>query len=199
MHGWWFEPWHDKTNKMTVRPAKTQISLGVHPVWSESLLSAWRNIRTLATNWADSEDSDQTGWNPGRFAHFPVRPWVFSPTFPFAPSCFSPGSFRPLSRSPLSHFAHFPFAPASFRPPYKILFLVLLFRSQKWYKALIFLLIDEFWLTYYKRWKKKQTKKTTAFYAVFRKVIQQCSYVNRNPDLFSAFCVRISHELLWHL
>ena len=28
------EPRHDKTNKMTVRPAKTQISLGIRPVWS---------------------------------------------------------------------------------------------------------------------------------------------------------------------
>ena len=27
-----FEPPHDKTNKMTVRTAKTQISLGIHPV-----------------------------------------------------------------------------------------------------------------------------------------------------------------------
>ena len=35
-----FEPPHDKTNKVTVRPAKTQISLGIHPVWSESLLYA---------------------------------------------------------------------------------------------------------------------------------------------------------------
>ena len=26
------EPWHDKTNKVTVCPAKTQISLGIHPV-----------------------------------------------------------------------------------------------------------------------------------------------------------------------
>ena len=26
------EPPHDKTNKMTVRPAKTQISLGIRPV-----------------------------------------------------------------------------------------------------------------------------------------------------------------------
>ena len=26
------EPRHDKTNKMSVRPAKTQISLGVRPV-----------------------------------------------------------------------------------------------------------------------------------------------------------------------
>ena len=34
------EPPHDKTNKVSVRPAKTQISLGIHPVWSESLLSA---------------------------------------------------------------------------------------------------------------------------------------------------------------
>ena len=28
------EPPHDKTHKMTVRLAKTQISLGIHPVWS---------------------------------------------------------------------------------------------------------------------------------------------------------------------
>ena len=27
------EPPHDKTNKMTVRPAKIQISLGIRPVW----------------------------------------------------------------------------------------------------------------------------------------------------------------------
>ena len=56
-----FEPWHDKTNKVSVRPAKTQISLGIRPVWSESLLSAWRNIGALATHWAHSKDSDQTG------------------------------------------------------------------------------------------------------------------------------------------
>ena len=31
------EPPHDKTNNMTVRPAKTQISLGIRLVWSESL------------------------------------------------------------------------------------------------------------------------------------------------------------------
>ena len=33
-----YEPPRDKTNKMTVRPAKTQISLGIRPVWSESSL-----------------------------------------------------------------------------------------------------------------------------------------------------------------
>ena len=55
---------HDKTNKVTVRPVMTQISLGIRPVWSESLLSAWKNIGSLATHWAHSEDSDQTGQMP---------------------------------------------------------------------------------------------------------------------------------------
>ena len=45
-----YEPRHDKTNKMSVRPAKTQISLGIRPVWSESSLSAWRNLGSLATH-----------------------------------------------------------------------------------------------------------------------------------------------------
>ena len=50
------EPPHDKTNKMTVRPAKIQISLGIRPVWSEYSLSAWRNLGSLASHWAHSED-----------------------------------------------------------------------------------------------------------------------------------------------
>ena len=33
------EPPHDKTNKMAVRLAKSQISLGIRPVWSKSSLS----------------------------------------------------------------------------------------------------------------------------------------------------------------
>ena len=44
-----------------MRPAKTQISLGIRPVWSESSLSAWRNLGSLVTHWAHIEDSDQTG------------------------------------------------------------------------------------------------------------------------------------------
>ena len=47
-----------------LRPAKTQISLGFRPVWSESPLSAWRKLGSLATHWAHSEDSDQTGRMP---------------------------------------------------------------------------------------------------------------------------------------
>ena len=56
-----FEPRLDKTNKVSVCPAMTQISLGIRPVWSESSLSAWRKLGSLATHWAHSEDSDQTG------------------------------------------------------------------------------------------------------------------------------------------
>ena len=61
------EPPHEKANKMTVRPAKTQISLGIRLVWSESSLSAWRKLGSLATHWAQSEDSDQTGQSDQSF------------------------------------------------------------------------------------------------------------------------------------
>ena len=53
-----------------MRPAKTQISLGIRPVWSESSPSAWRNLGSLTTRWAHSEDSDQTG-------RMPRLIWVF--------------------------------------------------------------------------------------------------------------------------
>ena len=62
-----------KPAKWHVHPAKTQISLGISicPVWSESLLSAWRKLGSLATLWAHNEDSDQTGWMPRLI-------WVFA-------------------------------------------------------------------------------------------------------------------------
>ena len=47
-----------KPTKWHVRPAKTPNSLGIRPVWSESLLSALRKRGSLATRWAHSEDSD---------------------------------------------------------------------------------------------------------------------------------------------
>ena len=55
---------HDKTNKVTVRPAKTQISLGIHPVLSESSLCAQWVAKDPSFLHADSEDSDQTGRIP---------------------------------------------------------------------------------------------------------------------------------------
>ena len=66
-----------KPTKWHVHPAKTQISLGIRPVWSESSLSAWRKLWSLASHWAHSKDSDQTGRMPrliwgfaGRIYHF---------------------------------------------------------------------------------------------------------------------------------
>ena len=58
------EPPHDKTNKMSVRPAKTQISLGIRPVWSESSLCAQWVAKDPRFLHADREDSDQTGRMP---------------------------------------------------------------------------------------------------------------------------------------
>ena len=43
---------HDKTNNVAVHPVKTQISLSIRPVWSESALSTWRKLWSLATHWA---------------------------------------------------------------------------------------------------------------------------------------------------
>ena len=60
-----------KPTKWHVRPAKTQISLGIRPVWSESSLSAGRKCGSLATHWAHSDDSDQTG-------RMPRLMWVFA-------------------------------------------------------------------------------------------------------------------------
>ena len=57
--------------KWHLRPAKTQISLGIRPVWSESSLSAWRKLGSLPTHWAYIEDSDQTG-------RMPRLIWVFA-------------------------------------------------------------------------------------------------------------------------
>ena len=72
-----FEPPRDKTNKMTLRPAKTQISLGIRPVWSESSLCTQWVAKDPSFLHADSEDFDQTGRMPrliwvfdGRTCHF---------------------------------------------------------------------------------------------------------------------------------
>ena len=66
-----------KPTKWHVRPAKTQISLGIRPVWSDFSLFAWRKLGSLTTHWAYSEVSDQTGrtlrlvWVfAGRTCHF---------------------------------------------------------------------------------------------------------------------------------
>ena len=52
------EPPRDKTNKVSVRRAKTQISMGIRPVWSESSLCTQWVAKDPSFLYADSEDSD---------------------------------------------------------------------------------------------------------------------------------------------
>ena len=66
-----------KPTKWHVRPAKTQVSLDIRPVWSESSLCTQCVAKGPSFLHADSEDSDQTGRMPrliwvfaGRRCHF---------------------------------------------------------------------------------------------------------------------------------
>ena len=58
-----------KQTKWPVRPVKTQICLGIRPVWSESSLSAWRNFGSLVTHWVHSE-SLSLHWAHRSFCQF---------------------------------------------------------------------------------------------------------------------------------
>ena len=61
----------DQPGHPPVYPAKTQISLGIHPVWSESsLYSQWVAKGPMFLH-ADSKDSDQTG-------RMPRLIWIFA-------------------------------------------------------------------------------------------------------------------------
>ena len=60
-----------KPTNWHVRPAKTQISLGIRPVWSESSLCAQWVAKDPSVLHADSEDSDQTG-------RMPMLIWIFA-------------------------------------------------------------------------------------------------------------------------
>ena len=62
-----------KPTKWHVRPAKTQISLGIRPVWSESSLSAWRKLGPFATHWAHSEDWSDWADAQADLSHLWVR------------------------------------------------------------------------------------------------------------------------------
>ena len=62
-----------KTNKMSVRPAKIQINLGIRQIWSESSLCAQWIAKDHSFLHADSEDSDQTGRMPRLICVFAGR------------------------------------------------------------------------------------------------------------------------------
>ena len=80
------EPRHDKTNKMSVHPAKTQISLGIGPVWSVfpiRMKKAWvlsyplSAQRRLWSDWADAQADLSLCWAHSHFVGF-VMSWLKS-------------------------------------------------------------------------------------------------------------------------
>ena len=89
-----------KLTKWHMRPAKTQISLGILPVWSESSLSALRNIGSLATHWANSEDSDQTGRMPRLIRVFDGRTLIFCWFVMMRLILFPPPHHHPRDKNP---------------------------------------------------------------------------------------------------
>ena len=64
------EQHRDKTNKVTVRSAKTQINLGIRPVWSVFALRM-KKVWVLGYPLSAQRRSDQTGWMPRLI-------WVFA-------------------------------------------------------------------------------------------------------------------------
>ena len=66
----WAASWQNQQNGMCTQ-RRLRSALGICPVWSESSLSAWRKLGSLATHSAHSEDSDLTGWMPS-----PI--WIFA-------------------------------------------------------------------------------------------------------------------------
>ena len=68
-----------KPTKWHVRPAKTQISLGICPVWSESSLSTWGKLKSLAiirvhlslwSDWVDAQADLSLHWVQRSFCWF---------------------------------------------------------------------------------------------------------------------------------
>ena len=77
-----YEPPHDKPNKMTVHPEKTQISLGIRPVWSVfsvrmkvALVLSYRESaqRRLWSDWAGTQADLSLRWAHSHFVAFVVR------------------------------------------------------------------------------------------------------------------------------
>ena len=76
------EPSRDKTNNVVVRPAKTQISLGIRPVWSVfavRMKKAWvlsypvSAQRRLWSAWADAQADLSLRWTHTHFVGFVTR------------------------------------------------------------------------------------------------------------------------------
>ena len=82
----YFKPYRDETNKVAVRPAKTQISLGIRPVWSVfavRMKETWvlsyplSAERRLCSDWADAQADLSLRWAHTHFVGFVTRRLIF--------------------------------------------------------------------------------------------------------------------------
>ena len=86
-----YEPRHDRTNKMTVRPAKTQISLGIRPIWSVfavRMKKAWvlsyplSALQRLWSDWANAQADLSRRWAHTHFVGFVTSRLIYSSISP---------------------------------------------------------------------------------------------------------------------
>ena len=92
------EPPYDKTSKMTVCPAKTLISLGLRPDWSEPLLCAQWVAKGSALLQADSKDAEKSLIRLGGcICHNPAIPlhYLFSGATSKVYKCIHNGTGQP--------------------------------------------------------------------------------------------------------
>ena len=76
-----FELRHDKTNNVVVRPAKTQISLGICPVWSVfavRMKKAWVLSYPLSAQWRLIRLGGCPGWSKSSLGAQPLLGFVMS-------------------------------------------------------------------------------------------------------------------------
>ena len=73
----WDTSWQNQQNDCA--PSESQISLGIRPVWSESLLCVERVAKDPSFLHAESEDSDQTGRMPRLISVFVGRTVILCP------------------------------------------------------------------------------------------------------------------------
>ena len=94
-----FEPRHDKTNKVSVRPAKTQISLGVRmkKPWTLSypLSAHWR----LWSDWADAQADLSLRWAHTHFVCFVMRRLICCLAFSQSPGSIPTGAEFPTGNN----------------------------------------------------------------------------------------------------
>ena len=119
-----------KPTKWVCAQWRIRSAWGIRPVWSESSLSAWRKLGSLATHWPHSEDSDETG----RMPHPRLR-WAHSHFVGFVMLRLS----YVLSSKAKQHCQHWPWLPTSQK--------VLVNHGKVWpLHGGILVNLDEFWL-----------------------------------------------------